>query len=165
MAGDTADFVRVASVGDVPDPGRTLVEVDGDVVALFLGERRGLVDVQNAHNFFGLDLTGETGGHIYDTRLSLGADAAVISTARDLVWVATNRQILTYDLETPAALAEGRPTFPDNVDAALREARHERPQVLHADDDIAVVRGADGRLAVWDLRDGAPWRLQVEACP
>jgi metal-sulfur cluster biosynthetic enzyme/nitrite reductase/ring-hydroxylating ferredoxin subunit len=35
MAGDTADFVRVASVGDVPDPGRTLVEVDGDVVALF----------------------------------------------------------------------------------------------------------------------------------
>jgi metal-sulfur cluster biosynthetic enzyme/nitrite reductase/ring-hydroxylating ferredoxin subunit len=35
MAGDTANFVRVASVGDVPDPGRTLVEVDGDVVALF----------------------------------------------------------------------------------------------------------------------------------
>jgi hypothetical protein len=137
----------------------------GDVVALFLGERRGLVDVQNAHNFFGLDLTGETGGHIYDTRLSLGADAAVISTAGDLVWVATNRQILTYDLETPAALAEGLPSFPDSVDAALREARHEVPRVLHADDDIAVVRGADGRLAVWDLRDGAPWPLQVEACP
>jgi len=30
-----ADFLRVADVTDVPDPGRTLVEVDGDVVALF----------------------------------------------------------------------------------------------------------------------------------
>ncbi|NCY03841.1 MAG: non-heme iron oxygenase ferredoxin subunit, partial [Planctomycetia bacterium] len=28
-------FVRVAAVTDVPDPGRMLVEVDGDVVALF----------------------------------------------------------------------------------------------------------------------------------
>jgi metal-sulfur cluster biosynthetic enzyme/nitrite reductase/ring-hydroxylating ferredoxin subunit len=35
MSGDASGFVRVAAVGDVPDPGRTLVEVDGDVVALF----------------------------------------------------------------------------------------------------------------------------------
>jgi metal-sulfur cluster biosynthetic enzyme/nitrite reductase/ring-hydroxylating ferredoxin subunit len=30
-----AEFVRVAEVGEVPDPGKTLVEVDGDMVALF----------------------------------------------------------------------------------------------------------------------------------
>jgi metal-sulfur cluster biosynthetic enzyme/nitrite reductase/ring-hydroxylating ferredoxin subunit len=30
-----AEFVRVAAVGEVPDPGKTLVEVDGDMVALF----------------------------------------------------------------------------------------------------------------------------------
>jgi metal-sulfur cluster biosynthetic enzyme/nitrite reductase/ring-hydroxylating ferredoxin subunit len=30
-----ADFVRVASVGELPDPGATVVEVDGDVIALF----------------------------------------------------------------------------------------------------------------------------------
>ncbi len=29
------DFVRVADVAEVPDPGKTLVEVDGDMVALF----------------------------------------------------------------------------------------------------------------------------------
>lgn len=29
------EFVRVAAVGEVPDPGKTLVEVDGDMVALF----------------------------------------------------------------------------------------------------------------------------------
>ena len=30
-----ADFVRVADVAEVPDPGKTLVDVDGDMVALF----------------------------------------------------------------------------------------------------------------------------------
>ena len=30
-----SDFVRVASVGDLPDPGRMLVEVDDRMVALF----------------------------------------------------------------------------------------------------------------------------------
>ena len=30
-----ADFVRVATVGELPDPGATVVEVDGDVIALF----------------------------------------------------------------------------------------------------------------------------------
>jgi metal-sulfur cluster biosynthetic enzyme/nitrite reductase/ring-hydroxylating ferredoxin subunit len=30
-----AEFVRAAEVGEVPDPGKTLVEVDGDMVALF----------------------------------------------------------------------------------------------------------------------------------
>ena len=30
-----AEFVRVAAVSEVPDPGKTLVEVDGDMVALF----------------------------------------------------------------------------------------------------------------------------------
>lgn len=30
-----ADFARVAEVGDLPDPGKLLVEVDGDPVALF----------------------------------------------------------------------------------------------------------------------------------
>jgi metal-sulfur cluster biosynthetic enzyme/nitrite reductase/ring-hydroxylating ferredoxin subunit len=30
-----ADFVRVAETADIPDPGKTLVEVDGDMVALF----------------------------------------------------------------------------------------------------------------------------------
>lgn len=30
-----AEFVRVAAVGEVPDPGKTLVEVDGDMIALF----------------------------------------------------------------------------------------------------------------------------------
>ena len=30
-----ADFVRVAGVGDVPDPGAIVVEVDGDLIALF----------------------------------------------------------------------------------------------------------------------------------
>jgi metal-sulfur cluster biosynthetic enzyme/nitrite reductase/ring-hydroxylating ferredoxin subunit len=29
------DFVRVATVGELPDPGATVVEVDGDVIALF----------------------------------------------------------------------------------------------------------------------------------
>ena len=29
------DFVRVATVGDLPDPGATVVEVDGDLIALF----------------------------------------------------------------------------------------------------------------------------------
>ena len=29
------DFVRVCDVGDVPDPGKTLVEVEGEMVALF----------------------------------------------------------------------------------------------------------------------------------
>ena len=29
------DFVRVASVGELPDPGATVVEVDGEVIALF----------------------------------------------------------------------------------------------------------------------------------
>ena len=35
-----AEFVRVADVTDVPDPGSMLVEVDGDVVALFHVEGR-----------------------------------------------------------------------------------------------------------------------------
>jgi len=35
-----ADFVRVADVTEVPDPGKTLVEVDGDMVALFHVEGR-----------------------------------------------------------------------------------------------------------------------------
>ncbi len=30
-----AEFVRVAHVGEIPDPGKTLVEVDGDMIALF----------------------------------------------------------------------------------------------------------------------------------
>jgi metal-sulfur cluster biosynthetic enzyme/nitrite reductase/ring-hydroxylating ferredoxin subunit len=30
-----ADFVRVATVGELPDPGATVVEVDGDLIALF----------------------------------------------------------------------------------------------------------------------------------
>lgn len=30
-----AEFIRVADVAEVPDPGKTLVEVDGDMVALF----------------------------------------------------------------------------------------------------------------------------------
>jgi metal-sulfur cluster biosynthetic enzyme/nitrite reductase/ring-hydroxylating ferredoxin subunit len=30
-----AEFVRVIDVGDVPDPGKTLVEVEGEMVALF----------------------------------------------------------------------------------------------------------------------------------
>ena len=30
-----AEFVRVAEVGEIPDPGKTLVEVDGEMVALF----------------------------------------------------------------------------------------------------------------------------------
>ena len=30
-----SDFVRVAAVGELPDPGATVVEVDGDVIALF----------------------------------------------------------------------------------------------------------------------------------
>lgn len=30
-----SDFVRVATVGELPDPGATVVEVDGDVIALF----------------------------------------------------------------------------------------------------------------------------------
>ena len=30
-----AEFVRVADIADIPDPGKTLVEVDGDMVALF----------------------------------------------------------------------------------------------------------------------------------
>lgn len=137
----------------------------GDVVALFLGQRRGLVDVQNTHNYFGLDLTGETGGHIYDTLLSLAPGATLISTARDLAWVATEGQIRTFDLETPAALTEGPHGWPDHVDAALRDERHEVPRVLFADDEVAVFRGADGLLAVWGLHDGAAWRFEVEACP
>ena len=35
-----AEFVRVADVSDVPDPGKTLVEVDGEMVALFHVEER-----------------------------------------------------------------------------------------------------------------------------
>jgi len=35
-----AEFVRVADVTDLPDPGKILVEVDGDVVALFHVEGR-----------------------------------------------------------------------------------------------------------------------------
>jgi metal-sulfur cluster biosynthetic enzyme/nitrite reductase/ring-hydroxylating ferredoxin subunit len=35
-----AEFVRVADVTDLPDPGKLLVEVDGDVVALFHVEGR-----------------------------------------------------------------------------------------------------------------------------
>ncbi|NBX29237.1 non-heme iron oxygenase ferredoxin subunit, partial [bacterium] len=30
-----AEFVKVADVSEVPDPGKTLVEVDGEMVALF----------------------------------------------------------------------------------------------------------------------------------
>lgn len=30
-----AEFVRVAGIGEIPDPGKTLVEVDGEMVALF----------------------------------------------------------------------------------------------------------------------------------
>jgi metal-sulfur cluster biosynthetic enzyme/nitrite reductase/ring-hydroxylating ferredoxin subunit len=30
-----AEFVRVADIAEIPDPGKTLVEVDGDMVALF----------------------------------------------------------------------------------------------------------------------------------
>ena len=29
------DFQRVIDVADVPDPGKTLVEVDGEMIALF----------------------------------------------------------------------------------------------------------------------------------
>ncbi|MEI6241117.1 MAG: Rieske 2Fe-2S domain-containing protein [Planctomycetia bacterium] len=35
-----ADFVRVADVSEIPDPGKTLVDVDGDMVALFHVEGR-----------------------------------------------------------------------------------------------------------------------------
>jgi 3-phenylpropionate/trans-cinnamate dioxygenase ferredoxin subunit len=35
-----AEFVRVADVADLPDPGKLLVEVEGDVVALFHVEGR-----------------------------------------------------------------------------------------------------------------------------
>jgi metal-sulfur cluster biosynthetic enzyme/nitrite reductase/ring-hydroxylating ferredoxin subunit len=34
------DFVRVAEIADIPDPGKTLVEVDGEMVALFHVEGR-----------------------------------------------------------------------------------------------------------------------------
>ena len=33
--GSMDGFVRVAAVGSLPDPGQTIVEVDGEVVALF----------------------------------------------------------------------------------------------------------------------------------
>jgi len=35
-----ADFVRVADVAEIPDPGKTLVEVNGDMIALFHVEGR-----------------------------------------------------------------------------------------------------------------------------
>jgi metal-sulfur cluster biosynthetic enzyme/nitrite reductase/ring-hydroxylating ferredoxin subunit len=35
-----ADFIRVADVTEIPDPGKTLVEVDGEMVALFHVEGR-----------------------------------------------------------------------------------------------------------------------------
>jgi metal-sulfur cluster biosynthetic enzyme/nitrite reductase/ring-hydroxylating ferredoxin subunit len=35
-----ADFVRVADVTEIPDPGKTLVEVDGEMIALFHVEGR-----------------------------------------------------------------------------------------------------------------------------
>ena len=136
----------------------------GDIVGLFLGTRRGLVDVRNTHNFFVLDLVGDTGSRIADGRIDVAADTHLVSLQSDLAWFASSEQITAYDLSVPSAPVARAIRWPAFTVRALATARAETPRVLFADTELVVFRGADGLSSVWSMGDGSRWAQTMEAC-